>query len=104
METTDVENIALHSESNSEKSDIPKKLGYGHAVWRYRDDGTYDKNPLSPTYYKDYYNAKLSYKVECEFCKKMLGQQKIKEHQQRDICLKRRTKLLQNSKTSEIKL
>jgi hypothetical protein len=47
------------------KVDKPKKIRAPH---RYLPDGTYDKKPLSPTYFKDYWQ-KTKEPVECPHCK-----------------------------------
>ena len=38
------------------------------APHRYLPDGTYDNKPLSPTYFKDYWERTKS-QVQCEHCK-----------------------------------
>ena len=58
------------------------------AVWRYREDGTYNNKPNSPTYFKDYYNKKLAFKIECPLCGTIVGQQKLKLHQTTQKCAK----------------
>ena len=93
MENTNIiQNQVTTIENNSDKSSderpVKNPVGRPRVEWRHMANGKYDKNPISKTYYKDYYNEKLSYKVECEFCKKMIGQQKLKVHQARDTCKK----------------
>ena len=56
--------------------------------WRKNADGTYNNKPSSPTYFKDYYNAKLAFKVECPLCGRIVGQQKLKLHQATRKCAK----------------
>lgn len=56
--------------------------------WRYNEDGTYNNKPTSPTYFKDYYHQKLKVLVECEFCHKMTGAQKLKRHHSTNVCKK----------------
>ena len=46
----------------------PKLVRPRTALYRYREDGTYDKRPLSKTYFKDYYEAHKE-TVTCEHCK-----------------------------------
>ena len=59
------------------------------AIWRRSEDGKYNNNPLSETYYKDYYHEKLAIKVQCPFCGSTVNKQKLKsEHQQSKKCLK----------------
>ena len=59
------------------------------AIYRHKEDGTYDKKPLSETYFNDYYHKKLGIKVVCEFCGSTVNKQKLKcEHQLSKKCLK----------------
>ena len=37
------------------------------ALWIYREDGTYNNNPISETYYKDYYREKIALKYNVRF-------------------------------------
>jgi hypothetical protein len=60
----------------------PKQVRTKRAIWRYNDDGTYDKKPLVENYFNDYYHKKLGIKVVCEFCGSTVNKQKLKcEHQ-----------------------
>ena len=43
----------------------PRKIRAPH---RYLPDGTYDNKPLSPTYFKEYWQKTKS-QVQCEHCK-----------------------------------
>ena len=56
--------------------------------WRLGEDGKYNNKPLSVTYFKDYYHNKIKAKVECEYCHKMTGAQKLKRHQTSKACHK----------------
>ena len=47
------------------KVERPRKIRAPH---RYREDGTYDSKPLSPTYFKEYWEKTKS-QVQCEHCK-----------------------------------
>ena len=83
-----------NTDSENSSSDLPpskKPVGKPRtAMWRYeREDGKYNKNPVSTTYYKDYYHEKLAVKVVCEFCGSTVNKQKLKcEHQLSKKCLK----------------
>ena len=83
MQTTD---------SSSDEPEVvvkPKQVRTKRAIWRYNDDGTYDKKPLTETYFNDYYHKKLGIKVVCEFCGSTVNKQKLKcEHQLSKKCLK----------------
>ena len=59
------------------------------AIWRRSEDGKYNNNPISETYFKDYYREKLAIKVQCRFCGSTVNKQKLKsEHQLSKKCLK----------------
>ena len=97
MQNTNIENI-YYGVTDSEKSlsssdEKPLKRTVGKprtAMWRWeREDGKYNKNPVSATCYKDYYHEKLAVKVVCEFCGSTVNKQKLKcEHQLSKKCLK----------------
>ena len=42
--------------------------------------------PKDPEYFKKYYHAKVKSKVECPICLSIVGQNKIKRHQETKIC------------------
>ena len=74
-----------HTESeNSSSEEQPQKRPVGKprtAMWRYeREDGKYNNNPISPTYFNEYYHEKLSIKVECPYCKKLVVKQTLGRH------------------------
>ena len=56
------------------------------APWRHKEDGTYDNNPCDPEYFKKYYHDKIKCKITCDICGRLVGQQKIKRHQQTKVC------------------
>jgi len=56
--------------------------------WRLGEDGKYNKKTLSESYFRDYYHNKIKAKVECEYCHKMTGAQKLKRHQTSKACQK----------------
>ena len=58
--------IIIDDISTTIKVDRRKLIRAPH---RYRPDGTYDINPISPTYYKDYYNNHKE-TTECQHCHK----------------------------------
>ena len=69
---------------NSSSNEQPVKRPRGQprtALWRYeRLDGKYNNNPISPTYFSEYYHEKLSIKVECPHCKKLVVNQTLGRH------------------------
>ena len=92
MQSTDREN------SLSDEPEVvvkPKQVRTKRAIWRYGEDGTYNNNPLSEAYFKDYHK-KLGIKVVCEFCGSTVNKQKLKcEHQLSKKCLKFQNKNIQ---------
>ena len=85
MTNTNPENIESHSESNSEKNLTddqvkPKPIGRPRtAFWRYREDGTYNHHPISPTHYHDYHIAHFE-PVECPHCRQSMNKRKLNKH------------------------
>ena len=77
--------------SDSDNSNIePPKKKMGRpitALWRYRPDGTYNKNCADPN---QYYRDHIAFKINCPLCSKLVGQQKIKRHQSTTLCMKNR--------------
>ena len=72
----------MESETNSSDEQTPKRhVGKPRtALWRYTDD-KYNKCPLSPTYYNDYYIEHLkNIYIECQHCKKMIGKKNFARH------------------------
>ena len=80
------------TDSSSSEPEVvvkPKQVRTKRAIWRYNDDGTYDKKPLTETYFNDYYHKKLGIKVVCEFCGSTVNKQKLQcQHQLSKKCLK----------------
>jgi hypothetical protein len=68
MENTDSEH-SLSDEIKPKQWNPNPKGRVKSAFWRYKEDGTYNNNPISESYYRDYCHEKLSMKKECEFCK-----------------------------------
>ena len=52
------------------------------ALWRYdRPDGKYNNNPISPSYFNDYYIKSLkNIYIECPNCKTMIGKKNYARH------------------------
>ena len=89
MESTDSEKSLVQEQVKPKGHWNPSPKGrVRSALWRYREDGTYNNNPISESYYRDYYHEKLSMKKECEFCKSSVCMQQIKRHQKSAKCLK----------------
>ena len=61
------------------------------ALWRYREDGSYNNGALSETYNRDYYREKGCIKVECPLCNHSVVKQKIARHQKTKLCVKNRS-------------
>ena len=59
----------------------PKQVRTKRAIWRYNEDGTYDKKPLAETYHKTYYleHVKHVY-IECPYCKKSIHKPHYARH------------------------
>ena len=47
---------------------------------RWREDGTYDKSPNDPEYFKKYYHAKMACKVKCNHCDKEVTRSNMLRH------------------------
>ena len=78
MINTDSEHDSSEEQVLPEK---PKQVRIKRALWRYqREDGKYNNNPISPTYYNEYYHEKLSIKVQCPYCKKSVVKQTLNRH------------------------
>ena len=75
MQTTD---------SSSDEPEVvvkPKQVRTKRAIWRYNDDGTYNKNPLSETYYKDYYLERVKHVyIQCPYCNKSIHKPHYARH------------------------
>ena len=84
----EITNVEINSSDNQIEPTKTRKIMERRASWRYRDDGTYNNNPLSGTYFRDYYRDKLSIKKECELCNRPVCVQQIKRHQKSSLCLK----------------
>ena len=58
---------------------------------RWRPDGTYDKKPLNPNYFKDYYQKNLKTPIACPDCEKMIrNRTNLSKHQKTNICIRNR--------------
>lgn len=56
---------------------------------RIMPDGSYNKKPLDPDYYKKYFDDKLrGVKIECPKCGITVGKGKIARHYSTKICMK----------------
>ena len=78
-----------------EQANEPKidKITIKRALWRYNEDGTYNNKPISPTYFRDYYNEKWAIKVECPLCGKFTNKEKLKRHQRSTRCSRPNTQI-----------
>jgi hypothetical protein len=70
---------------NSSSNEQPVKRPRGQprtALWRYeRLDGKYNNNPISPSYFNDYYIKSLkNIYIECPHCKTMIGKKNYARH------------------------
>ena len=54
--------------------------------WRHKPDGTYDNNPSSATYYRDYYREKLTGTICCPICNKEGLKIYLSRHQKSKKC------------------
>ena len=58
---------------------------------RWKEDGTYDKKPLDPQYFKKYYETKLKQSYQCPVCQKVISSKSnLSKHQQTSKCKKAR--------------
>ena len=59
-------------------------------VKKVRKPRTLKENAMrrQPDYYKNYYHGKLAEKVICDHCYRQVNRQKLKIHQQTNICFK----------------
>ena len=77
--------MQLTESENSSSDEVPPvKNPVGRprtAIYRHKEDGSYDKKPLSETYFNDYYitNLKNIY-IECPHCKTMIGKKNYARH------------------------
>ena len=78
MENTDSE-TSLNDEQASTKK--PRKVMERRALWRYKPDGTYNNNPTSEAYFRDYYGEHLrGVYVDCPYCKKAISKHNYNRH------------------------
>ena len=78
MQNSDCENVLSDVPIETAK---PKQVRTKRAIWRYSDDGTYDKKPLAETYDKTYYleHVKHVY-IECPYCKTSINKPHYARH------------------------
>ena len=57
-------------------------------AWRHNPDGTYNNNPSSESYFRDYYHKKLSGISICPFCNKEGVTANMLRHQKSNKCKK----------------
>ena len=78
MQNSDSENVLSDVPIETAK---PKQVRTKRAIWRYNDDGTYNNNPLSEAYFRNYYKERLStIYIECPHCKKPIGKHNFPRH------------------------
>ena len=78
MENTDSEHGSNDEQVITKK---PRKVMERRAIWRYKPDGTYNNNPKSEAYFRDYYKEHLSaIYIECPHCKKLIGKHNYSRH------------------------
>ena len=59
--------------------------------WRRNPDGSYNKCPNDPDYFKKYYKEKLKQPIECSLCgKKLADKTNLSRHQKTKTCIKHR--------------
>ena len=73
----------LESISIPEGSVLKKKSA------RLMPDGSYNKKPLDPEYYKKYWQEKLLIKIECPRCGIFTGKGKMSRHYTSGLCIKK---------------
>ena len=61
---------------------------------RWKPDGTYDKKPLDPDYFKNYFQANLKTPIECPDCGKTItSKSTLAKHRNTNICKNNRRRL-----------
>jgi len=66
----------------------PKRTYHRRAPWRYNEDGTYNKKPIDPDYFKRYYEAKTKgVRVKCE-CGGVCLKSGLERHRWSKSCFK----------------
>ena len=76
------------SSSSDDTQPVKRRLGKPRqesAVWRWKDDGTYDSRPIDPEYFKKY----MSVRVACPLCNLSVLRGVLARHKKRTICAKR---------------
>ena len=69
-------------EQMSEELHRPKTLNS-----RWKPDGTYDKTPLDPDYFKNYFQANLKTPIKCPDCGKAItSKSNLSKHRNTNIC------------------
>ena len=76
-------------------TDAKKPRGRPRVEWRHNADGTYNKQPISKSYYNDYYRERISIiKVECPYCKHSVVKPSLPRHfRENQKCFKIRSLL-----------
>jgi hypothetical protein len=76
------------SSSPDDTQPVKRRLGKPRqesAIWRWKDDGTYDNRPNDPEYFKKY----MSVRVSCPLCNLSVLRGVLPRHKKRAICAKR---------------
>ena len=59
------------------------------ALWRYKEDGTYNKDPINKNYFNEYYRDHWhSEKITCPLCNRGVVKKVLRRHQSTDVCKK----------------
>ena len=57
------------------------------AMWRHKEDGSYDNRPNNPhQYFRDYYHANRAVKTECKICGASVAKQSLHRHMRTKGC------------------
>ena len=84
------------SSSPDDTQPVKRRLGKPRqesAVWRWKDDGTYDSRPIDPEYFKKY----MSVRVPCPFCGVDVLRGNIPKHKKRKPCKQREALMMTNN-------
>ena len=90
----------INSETTPEITQPTDKRRIRRALWRWNEDGTYNKRPLDPNYHNNYYHEKRKFianlKIECEYCHKLTMKRHYERHQQNKNCIEAKNKQMEN--------
>jgi hypothetical protein len=88
------------SETMPEITQPTDKRKIRRALWRWNEDGTYNRKPKDPNYFNNYWHEKRKFianlKIECEYCQKLTMKRNYLRHQQNKKCIEAKNKQMEN--------